>query len=111
SGVEPMRLEAPLRQAGAPARFDASSQHRRAMIAKINVARHQLQMHEDDYRQLLIETTGRMSLKECDERQLEATIEALKAKGFRPLPARRAGRPSTGSGQAQHPVARKARAL
>jgi phage gp16-like protein len=88
-----------------PAQFDRSAQHRRAMLAKINIARHQLGMLEDDYRQLLFDTTGRISLRECDDRQLDRMVEAMKAKGFRPLP-KKGGKPA-----AQHPMARKARAL
>lgn len=90
---------------GRPARFDASSQHRRAMIAKINVARHQLAMAEDDYRQGLLQATGRLSLRECDDRQLEKMLDWLKSKGFRPLPK------SGAKGTAQFPAAKKARAL
>lgn len=93
--------------ATAPARmakFDASTQHRRSMIAKVNIARQQLGMVEDDYRQILFDTTGEMSLKACDDRQLARMIDALKAKGFKPLP-----RP--GDKAAQHPMAKKARAL
>ena len=85
-----------------PARFDHSQQHRRAMIAKINVARHQLAMDEDDYRQGLFNTTGRTSLKECNDAQLDAMVGWLKSKGFQPLPGKKA---------AAHPMGRKARAL
>jgi len=92
-------------RAARPAQFDRLTQHRRAMIAKVNIARHQLAMDEDDYRQLLLDTTGRLSLKECDDRQLEAMIARLKSKGFQPLP-RKGAAPA-----AQHPMARKARAL
>lgn len=88
-----------------PAQFDRSAQHRRAALAKINIARSQLGMVEDDYRQLLFDTTGRISLKECDDRQLDAMVEAMKSKGFRPMP--KAG----GKHAAQHPMARKARAM
>lgn len=87
-----------------PATFDRSMQHRRSMIAKINIARHQLAMDEDDYRQLLFDATGQMSLTKCDDRKLEAMIEALKKKGFKPLP-------KSGPSAATHPMARKARAL
>jgi phage gp16-like protein len=90
--------------------FDASAQHARAMIAKINVARHQLAMEEDDYRQLLLDTTGQISLKTCSPQQLEAMIDAMKRKGFRPLPKGAHGR-GPRRGAAQHPVAGKARAL
>lgn len=88
-----------------PARFDASTKKRRSLIAKIQVARNQLGMVEDDYRSLLFDTTGKMSLKGCSDGQLVAMVEALKAKGFKPLPVR------GGKGVAMHPMARKARAL
>lgn len=88
-----------------PAQFDRPTQYRRAMIAKVNVARHQLAMAEDDYRQLLMDTTGQASLKACSDRQLEQMIDALKGKGFRALP-KAGGKPA-----AQHPMAKKARAL
>jgi phage gp16-like protein len=92
-------------QRARPAQFDRSAQHRRGMIAKINIARQQLGMVEDDYRQLLFDSTGKTSLRACSEKQMDAMVEALKAKGFRPLP--KAG----SKGSAQHPMARKARAL
>lgn len=87
-----------------PARFDRATQHGRAMIAKINIARQQLGMVEDDYRQGLFDATGRMSLRDCDDRQLEAMLTWLKSKGFKPMP-------KGGGKAAQHPMARKARAL
>ncbi|MFV0642943.1 MAG: gp16 family protein [Sphingomonadaceae bacterium] len=86
-----------------PARFDRSAQHRRAMLAKINIARHQLAMDEDDYRQMLVDETGHMSLRECSEVQLERILARLKKLGFKPLPSKR--------GSAATPAGRKARAL
>lgn len=86
----------------APARFDGASQHRRSMIGKIQVARQQLAMDEDDYRQALLDLTGRISLKDCSEPQLARVIDWMKTKGFKPLPRK---------GAADHPMARKARAL
>ena len=85
-----------------PARFDASVQHRRSMMAKINIARQQLAMDEDDYRQGLFDTTGRTSLRDCSDAQLARMLDWLKSKGFQPLPGRKA---------AAHPMALKARAL
>lgn len=85
-----------------PAQFDRGSQHRRAMIAKINIARQQLGMDEDDYRQALLDQTGEISLKDCSDRQLDRMLDWLKGKGFRPLPGKKA---------ASHPMAAKARAL
>lgn len=89
----------------APAQYDRATQHRRAMLAKINIARHQLAMDEDDYRQGLFSVTGYLSLKECTNTELEAMLKWLKGKGFKALPAK------AGKAAAAHPAARKARAL
>ncbi|KZX94645.1 hypothetical protein A3718_00910 [Erythrobacter sp. HI0019] len=86
------------------ATFDRASQHRRSMLAKIHVAKKQLAMDEDDYRQLLFEQTGHGSAGDCTDAQLARVIERMKAIGFRPLP--RAGKKA-----ATHPMARKARAM
>ena len=88
-----------------PAQFDRASQHRRSMIAKIQIARKDLAMDEDDYRQIVFDKTGRTSLKEASERDLHDVLEVMKAKGFRPLA--KIGQVAA----AQHPVAKKARAL
>lgn len=94
-------MNAPARRA----QFNPLTQHRRGMIAKVNIARHQLAMAEDDYRQVLFEVTGRTSLKDCTDAQLEAMLERMKRLGFTPMP--KAGK----KGAATHPMARKARAL
>lgn len=98
-------MAAPATNYAATARFDRTTQHRRSMLAKINIARHDLRMVEDDYRQVLFEVTGRTSLKECSEAQLEAMIARLKQLGFKPIP-KAGAKPA-----AAHPMARKARAL
>ncbi|MEA3264155.1 MAG: regulatory protein GemA [Pseudomonadota bacterium] len=85
-----------------PAVFDRAAQHRRSMIAKINIARQQLDMNEDDYRQGLFDTTGLTSLRDCSDGQLERMLGWLKGKGFKALPGKKA---------ASHPMALKARAL
>lgn len=85
-----------------PAQFDRSTQHRRAMMAKINIGRSQISMDEDDYRQGLLDLTGHMSLRACTDAQLDRVLAWLKTKGFQPLPRK---------GGAPHPMARKARAL
>jgi hypothetical protein len=84
-----------------PAAFDQSSQYRRAMTAKI-IAWRQIGMCEDDYRQLLLETTGKLYLKECSDGDLIMVIDRLKAKGFKPIPRKKV---------AMHPFAQKARAM
>lgn len=85
-----------------PAQFDRGNQQRRAMIAKIAIARKDLAMDEDDYRQGLFDQTGKLSLNQCADRDLVKVLDWLKSKGFRPLPGKKA---------ASHPMALKARAM
>lgn len=87
--------------------FDRSQQHRRSMLAKIHVARKELNIVEDDYRQILVDQTGHLSAKDCSDAQLHNVLDALKAKGFKP----KSRSPRTGQQRADHPMARKARAL
>lgn len=89
-----------------PAQTRTASSRRNSMIGKIQVARNQLGMQNDDYRALLFDTTGQISLKDCSDGQLVAMIDALKGKGFQPLPGKRKSKPL-----AQHDMARKARAM
>lgn len=91
-----------------PAQFSANP-HRRAMLAKIHVAKKTLQLDEDDYRQILLDETGRASAGDCTEAELERTLKRFQALGFKPLP--KAGAQPGASRPAQHPVARKARAM
>lgn len=96
-----------LHKTAAPAQF-AANPRRRAMTAKIHIAKKQLQLDEDDYRQILLDESGRTSSGDCTEAELERVLKRFEALGFKPLPkvgATGASRP------AQHPVARKARAL
>lgn len=93
-------MNAPARRA----QFDRSKQHRNGAIAKIHVGIKDLNMHEDDYRQLLFNTTGKMSLTDCSVDELDMVVGALKGRGFRPVPKK-------GKRPAMHPMARKARAL
>lgn len=90
----------------APAKFDRSASHRRAMLAKIHLAKKALQLDEDDYRNILMQEAGRGSSGDCTEAELDRVLGRMQALGFKPLP--KAG----GSTRAaQHPMARKARAL
>ncbi|MGB3167122.1 MAG: regulatory protein GemA [Alteraurantiacibacter sp.] len=87
------------------AQFDRSDQHRRSMLAKVHIAKKQLQLTDDDYRQIVFEETGRTSAGDCSEAQLEKVIGRFRRQGFRPVPAKRKTRTAT------HPVALKARAM
>lgn len=97
-----MRTSTATKPVGVPARFDRANQFRRAMTAKIQIARKELAMDEDDYRQGLFDQTGKLSLTQCSDRDLDKVLTWLKSKGFKPLPGKRA---------AAHPMARKARAM
>lgn len=92
----------------APATFDRSATRRRAMLAKVHLAKKQIGLDEDDYRQILLEETGRASAGDCTEGELERALRRFEALGFKPLP-KAGAQPS--QRPAQHPVARKARAL
>ena len=86
------------------AQFDPAVKKRRAMYAKINIARQQLRMDEDDYRALVSDASGKLSLRACSDAELVAVLKRLEGLGFQPLSR-------TGQRKAQHPMARKARAL
>lgn len=94
-----------LHKTAAPAQFDRSASHRRSMIAKIHVAKKELALADDDYRQILLDSAGRSSAADCTDAELERVLKRLQEIGFKPLVKSGSTRP------AQHPVARKARAL
>ena len=85
--------------------------HRRAMIAKLHIARAQLGMVEDDYVQLLIDHAGVTSSADADDRGLEAALKRMTQLGFRPLPSKPARGNAPTARLADSPSARKARAL
>lgn len=90
------------------AQFDRPKKRRDILRSKIFVAKKDLErqgLDEDGYRQLMLDTTGKISLKDCSDDQMAAMVEALKAKGWQ-------DRPKSGiKGAAQHPLARKGRAM
>jgi hypothetical protein len=86
-----------------PATFDAANQERRVLIAKIHVAKKEMGLLDDDYRQMLLDVTSRASSAHCTVAELRAMVEAMKKKGFAP---KKAAKPA-----ADHPFAAKARAL
>ncbi len=88
-----------------PAQFDRASQLKRSMIGKIKVAVKQLNMCDDDYRQMLLNETGKTSSTELSVAGLEKVLARLTQLGFKAVPKK------GGTPQAQHPVAKKARAL
>ena len=93
------------RQTASPAKFDRASQRRRAMLAKVHIARKDLGLDDDDYRQILADETGKTSAADLSAEQLDAVLARFQARGWKPVQKRPAGKP------AQHPMAKKARAL
>lgn len=86
------------------ARFDPATARRRSMIAKVHLAKKQLAIMDDDYRQMLMDVTGKASCADCTEAELDRLIGHLRKKGF-------ADRIKDGRRPASHPVAKKARAM
>lgn len=100
----------------APARYNAGDQQRRAMIAKVKIAQKELRLDDPTYRAMLARITGKTSAADCNVAQLAAVLDELKAKGWKPtvITGGKAGVAPTSptrSKPADHPAARKARAL
>lgn len=89
------------------AAFPADPQ-RRVLIGKVHVAKKALALNDDDYRAVLFQVTGEMSSADCSSAQLVQLVEHFKTKGFKPVPGKNRG---TGRRPADHPSARKARAM
>lgn len=95
-----------------PAQF-APNPRRRALLAKVHIAPKQLRMDDDSYRAVLLRETGQISAGACTDAQLEKLIAAFGRLGFKATPAK----PQVGANgkagfrRADHPVARKARAM
>lgn len=93
------------RVVGGPARFDRGAQHRRAMLAKVHIAKQQLGMTTDDYQQVVLRVTSRTSAGDCTQAELTALLREFERMGFSAK-----ARPS-GPRPADHPAAMKARAM
>lgn len=93
----------------AAARF-APDSHRRSLVAKVHIARKELGLDEDTYRSVIAKAAqGKESAADCSEKELVAVLDHFKARGFAPKP--RAGTAGPRQRAADHPSARKARAL
>lgn len=102
-------MNAPARVQGAPARF-AADPHKRAMIAKVHIAKADLGLDEDTYRQIIFDHCGVMSAADASSADLAKVLDHFKAHGWKPLPAaRKAG--AVKARPADSPMARKARAM
>ncbi len=80
------------------------SPHRRALIVKVQVAKAQLNLLDDDYRRILFDVAGKRSAADLDEGQLIAVLKRFESIGFKPQKGK-------GPRPADHPSAGKARAL
>ncbi|MCR1304496.1 MULTISPECIES: gp16 family protein [unclassified Enterobacter] len=78
------------------------------LIQLIHIARNDLQMDEDTYRQMLQGLTGKASTKGMDVTQLNRVMESMKKKGFRIKPA---GKSRPDLPLDTHPQSKKLRAL
>ncbi|WP_454465599.1 gp16 family protein [Citrobacter cronae] len=78
------------------------------LIQLIHIARNDLQMDEDTYRQMLQCLTGKASTKGMDVTQLNRIMESMKKKGFRVKPS---GKARSGLPLDTHPQSKKLRAL
>ncbi|WP_353115360.1 regulatory protein GemA [Nitratidesulfovibrio sp.] len=71
---------------------DARPEGRNSLLAKIHIARKDLALGEDVYRDLLERVTGQRSASGLTDRQLVAVVAELRAKGWQPKAAPRKGR-------------------
>lgn len=61
---------------------------RRAMLAKLHLARKQLALSEDSYRDILRRVTGKESAADLTDAQLDKALKEMKRFGFKPTPSR-----------------------
>jgi phage gp16-like protein len=57
---------------------------RKAMIAKIHIAKAQLGLEEDDYRATIERITGKRSSAECSAVELDSVLREFRRHGYRP---------------------------
>lgn len=90
---------------------------RRAMIAKVHLGAKELGLGEDARRDLMEKITGFRSAADCNDVRLIAVLNEYKRLGWTPTvvigskPAATTAAPAFKRPRADHPVARKARAL
>ena len=84
-----------------------------AGLAKIHIARKETGIHEDDYRSMLMRLTGQETAKGLNDAQIGRVVEEFKRLGWNPTVVKggKAGAPKAKAKPAEHPTARKARAL
>lgn len=60
------------------------SKYRKAMLAKIHIAKKELGLTEEEYRKLLKELTGKESCKYMNENELDLVLQAFYLLGWQP---------------------------
>ncbi len=81
----------------------------KAMLARVHIAKKELGLDDDTYRALIHRVTGKDSAGLCDQRELGRVLDEFKVKGWAPASPQGARR--VHALPADHPAARKARAL
>lgn len=92
------------------ARKVAAPNPNRAMIAKIHVAAKDMALADDTRRALMVRLTGKASSADMSATELDRVLGEFKRLGWKAKPASGQARPAARR-PADHPVARKARAL
>ena len=93
----------------APARKAGSNPQRNALYAKIQIARKQIGMEEDDYRSMLKQRYGKASLTRLTHDELGDLVQHFVSLGFKPR--RRTGSKTGTRPLDQTPTSKKIRAL
>lgn len=89
------------------------SPRRKQLLAKVHIAKKQLGLSDDDYRDTLQGLFGVRSASKLSDRRLTELVEYFKSVGFKPLPRKSASRKSKPPVAAEHKqdLIRKMRAL
>lgn len=82
-----------------------------ALLAKVHIAKKELGLDDPTYRAVLVRVTGHASAKDCSEAQLGQLLDEFKAKGWAPKVFVSRGNKQPLRQQADHPAAKKARAM
>ena len=91
----------------------AADPRRRAMLGKIHVAKKQLKLSQENYEAVILRLTGGATASAGDltEKQMDALLAEFERLGFRPLVARKGHGTRSSQRPADHPSAKKARAM
>ena len=63
----------------------------RALLAKVHIAKKELDLAEESYRAILTRVTGEESSKDCTEAQLQALLDEFRRLGWKPKAGHRGG--------------------